>query len=182
MLSRSLRATLASLAAALTAVTAAAAITGSTPAGDAHPYVGALVVDGAVACSGVLIAPTVFATAGHCTAGLGEGARVSVTFDAALDESRWSLLEGAAHTHPDYSGKGSDPRDLAVVVLDAPAGVAPAALPAAGSVEALQKGAIVTSVGYGYSGRDADGSWVYDGLRRAADSPVVSIAQTSLKI
>ena len=115
--------------AALTAATAALAVTGSTPDGDAHPYVGALVVDGAVQCSGVLIAPTIFATAGHCGA---DGTRVSVSFDAELGEG-WSLLEGTLRV--------AAPRkaDLAVVVLDAPAAVEPASLPEAGSVESLAR-------------------------------------------
>ena len=33
----------------------------------------------------------------------------------------------------------------------------------------LVKGAILTSVGYGYSGWAADGSFVYDGFRHAAE-------------
>ena len=41
---------------------------------------------------------------------------------------------------------------------------------------------LVTSVGYGYSGRAADGSWVYDGRRRVADSPVVDVTKKMLKI
>ena len=73
MLRNAIRTALFSLAAAHTVVTTAAASTGSTPDGEAHSYVGALVVDGSVACSGVLIAPTVFATAGHCGA---DGTRV----------------------------------------------------------------------------------------------------------
>ena len=177
-----LRTVLVCLATVLTVVTSAAAVTGSTPDGDAHPYVGALVVDGQVACSGVLIAPTVFATAGHCTAPLGEGARVSVTFDTSLDANHWILLGGSTHTHPGYKGKGADPRDVGLVVLDAATPVAPALLPALDSVESLRKKDAVTSVGYGYSGQAADGSWVYDGLRRVAVSPVVDVTKAMLRI
>ena len=181
MLRNSCRTTLVLLAAALTVVTTAAGITGSTPDGDTHPYVGALVVDGAVACSGVLIAPAVFATAGHCTVHLGAGARVSVSFDTSLDASSWNLLGGAAHTHPEYTGKGNDPRDIAVVVLDAPVAIAPAALAPAGSVSALRRKVPVTSVGYGYSGQNPDGSFAYDGLRRSANSPVIDVTKAMLK-
>jgi hypothetical protein len=166
------RIAIASLVVALVTVSAAAAITGGTVDGDAHPYAGALVVDGSVACSGVLIAPTVFATAGHCGA---DGARVSVSLDSQLD-SGWSLLEGTLELDP---SKGSD---LALVVLDAPTRVQPAALPAAGSVASLAKGASVTSVGYGYSSRAADGSFVYDGLRRNAVSTVAGVAKSMLKL
>jgi hypothetical protein len=158
--------------AALSAVTSAFAVLGSTPDGDAHPYVGALVVDGTVRCSGVLVAPRVFATAGHCGA---DGTRVAVSFDSKLGEG-WSLLGGTVDV--DSTRKA----DLAVVVLDAPAAVAPASLPRAGAVDELVKGTPVTSVGYGYSGIAADGSFVYDALRRSADSPVKRSSTLSLTI
>jgi len=166
------RTALVSLAAALTVVSAAAAVTGSTPDGEAHPYVGALVVDGSVACSGVLIAPTVFATAGHCGA---DGTRVEVSLNSKLDGS-WTLVRGTLEVD---AAKRSD---LAVVVLDAATSATPATLPAAGSVDLLKRKDVVTSVGYGYSAQAADGSWVYDGLRRVADSPVVDVTKKLLKI
>ena len=163
---------IAALAAALVTVSTAAAITGGTVDGDAHPYVGALVVNGSVQCSGVLVAPTVFATAGHCGA---DGTRVSVSFDSQLDGG-WTLLHGTLEVD---SSKGAD---LAVVVLDAPVSISPAMLPAAGSAGSLGKGSLVTSVGYGYSSEAADGSFVYDGFRRAASSPVLSVAKSMLKL
>jgi hypothetical protein len=167
-----IRTALVSLVAALTLVTTAAAVTGSTPDGEAHPYVGALVVDGSVACSGVLIAPTVFATAGHCGA---DGIRVEVSLNSKLDGS-WTLVQGTLEVD------ASKHSDLAVVVLDAAVGVTPAALPKADSVALLKRKDVVTSVGYGYSSQAADGSWVYDGLRRIADSPVVDVTKNMLKI
>jgi hypothetical protein len=170
VLHRSLRTALVAALAALTVVTTALAVTGSTPDGDAHPYAGALVVDGAVQCSGVLIAPTIFITAGHCGA---DGSRVAVSFDAQQDERR-NLLGGTLEVDP------AKKADLAVVVLDVPAPVAPALLPGAGAADALAKGASLTSVGYGYSSRAADGSFVYDGLRRRADSPVTRVANSTL--
>jgi hypothetical protein len=157
---------------ALSAVTSALAVMGSTPDGDAHPYVGALVVDGAVQCSGVLVSPTVFATAGHCGT---DGARVAVSFDAKLGE-RWNLLEGTIEIDPRKKA------DLAVVVLDAAAPVAPASLPQAGAVDAIVRRTPVTSVGYGYSSIGADGSFVYDGLRRRADSPVKKSSKLYLTV
>ena len=163
---------IAALAVALVTVSTAAAVTGGGVDGDAHPYVGALVVNGSVECSGVLVAPTVFATAGHCGA---DGTRVSVSFDSKLTGS-WSLLGGTLEVDPT---KGAD---LAVVVLDAPARVAPATLPAANSAPSLVKGALVTSVGYGYSGWAADGSFVYDGFRHAASSPVTKVSKSTLSL
>jgi hypothetical protein len=160
-----------SLVAALSIVGTAAAVTGSAPDGKAHPYVGALVVDGSVVCSGVLIAPKLFATAGHCGV---DGARVEVSLDSRLDEG-WTLLAGTLEID---TSKGSD---LAVVVLDTATRVTPATLPIAGAVAGLDRRSVVTSVGYGYSGQAADGSWIYDGLRRVADSPVLDVTKTLLK-
>lgn len=169
---RPIRIALVSTLTALTVATTALAVTGSTPDGNAHPYVGALVVDGAVQCSGVLIAPKIFATAGHCGA---DGSRVSVSFDSKLEEG-WNLLKGTLEV--DHARNA----DLAVVVLDAPAGATPASLPAAGVVESLAKRSLVTSVGYGYSSRAADGSFVYDGLRRSAESPVEKVGKLTLTV
>jgi hypothetical protein len=163
---------IAALTTALVTLSTAAAITGGGIDGNAHPYVGALVVNGSVQCSGVLVAPTVFATAGHCGV---DGTRVSVSFDSKLDAG-WSLLEGTLEVD---SAKRAD---LAIVVLDSPAGVVPASLPAAGSADSLLKGALVTSVGYGYSSRATDGSFVYDGFRRTADSPVLKVSKSALTL
>ena len=52
----------------------------------------------------------------------------------------------------------------------------------AGAVDELVKGTPVTSVGYGYSGIAADGSFVYDALRRSADSPVKKSSTLSLTV
>ena len=163
---------IAALAVALVTVSTAAAITGGVVDGDAHPYVGALVVDGSVQCSGVLVAPTVFVTAGHCAA---DGTRVTVSFDMVLGEW-WTVGRGTVSVDPT---KGSD---LAVVVLDAPTGVVPATLPGAGLAGSLGDGALVTSVGYGYSGWTVDGSFVYDGFRHAASSPVTKVSKSMLTL
>ena len=169
---RPLRILLACALAALTVATTALAVTGSTPDGDAHPYVGALVVDGVVRCSGVLIAPTVFATAGHCGV---DGARVAVSLDSEVGDGG-RLQSGTLEV--DAARKA----DLAVVVLDGPAPVAPASLPRAGAAEPLAKGTLLTSVGYGYSSRTLDGSFVYDGLRRAAVSPLLRVGRSTLEL
>lgn len=167
---RSIRIALVSALATLAVASTALGVTGSAADGDGHPYVGALVVDGTVRCSGVLIGPRAFATAGHCGT---DGARVSVSFDSELDE-RWSLLAGTLEVDP------SKQADLAVVVLDDPAPVGPASLPQAGAAELLAKGTPLTTVGYGYSARAADGSFVYDGLRRVAESPLLRVSKASV--
>lgn len=165
---RSLRIVIASAVAALAAASTALGVTGSTVDGDAHPYVGALVAGDTVRCSGVLVAPAVFVTAGHCGA---DGERVSVSFDAKLGDG-WSLQDGTLHVDP------AKKADLAVVVLDRAAMPAPAALPPAGAVVPVT----VTSVGYGYSARAADGIFVYDGYRRTADSPVLKSSTLALTL
>jgi hypothetical protein len=139
-----------------------------------HDYAGALVVDGRVACSGVLVSPTVFLTARHCVPGT--GAHVHVTFDERLDPSSWSLHAGVAHAHT------TD--DLAAVVLGDPvADVAPASLPRAG---AAAEAASVVAVGYGYHAV-AGSEFFYDGARRAATidvkkaTPDVLVVSSSTK-
>ena len=122
----------------------AVAITFGQLDGNRHPNVGALVFedeDGerGILCSGTLIEPDVLLTASHCTAFL-ESIGVApddvwVTFDPTFDDAS-PLLPGTYHTNPDFgfSGPGgfSDPHDIAVVVLDAPAaGITPARLPTA---------------------------------------------------
>jgi secreted trypsin-like serine protease len=149
-----------------TAAVPARAITFGQPDGSRHPQVGALLADyddespgPEVLCSGTLIAPSVFLTAGHCTDFLeSEGiSQVWVTFVSAYDEDSAApggLVSGTYVTHPDYgySGKGghSDPHDLAVVLLDSPVGITPAQLPTAGLLDQLNlRGRTFTAVGYG---------------------------------
>jgi hypothetical protein len=150
-------------------VGSAASITGGTTDGSAHPYAGALVVDGRVACSGVLVSPALFLTAGHCVAGA--PTRVDVTFDPQLDAASWTLAPGTAHLDPGYGVDNKDSHDLAVIVLDLPVSVAPAQLPSAGLLDSAQPG-VLTSVGYGYFDTKP---FVYDGLRRNALSDVTKL-------
>ena len=139
--------------ATLAIASAANAITYGTPDGNGHPEVGALLAqeaysDGTWAeCSGTLIAPRVFLTAAHCDEGV---TRVAVTFDSTYDASTGTTYWGTYHADPQYNGAQSDPHDIAVVVLDkAVKGIAPARLPAAGSLAGLSGDQQFTSVGYG---------------------------------
>ena len=150
------------LAVALVTVSTAAAITGGSVDGDAHPYVGALVVDGFVECSGVLVSPTVFATAGHCAA---DGTRVSVSFDSKLGTG----LESRERNLPRRSRQASRSGRRRARCSDqrsSPRPCRPQDRPTRSSRKTL-----VTSVGYGYSSWAADGSFVYDGFRRVATRP-----------
>lgn len=141
------------LGAILTLAGAALAITYGAPDGNRHPNVGALLAptaysDGTWAtCTGTLIAPTIFLTAAHCDQGV---SRVAVTFDSTYVASTGKTYWGAWHADPAFSQAQSDPHDLAVVVLDKPVkGIAPARLPAAGSLSGLNVETKFTSVGYG---------------------------------
>jgi len=177
---KSTRTLIAGLVAALSVASTASAIVGGSVDGDAHPYVGALVVDDAIVCSGVLVAPTVFATAAHCLDGLADGARVAVSLDSSLDRTSWTLLAGSAHADPQYRGKTA--HDLAAVVLDRPAAPRPATLPVRNQVELLSRGALVTSVGYGYSAVLGRRDFAYDGLRHVAESTVRDVSANVLTI
>jgi V8-like Glu-specific endopeptidase len=143
----------AATAAAASLAAVAPAIVGGGPDGNGHPEVGALLAPQAYpdgtweTCTGTLIAPTVFLTAAHCDQGVD---RVAVTFDSSYDAATGTAYWGTWHADPRFRKAQSDPYDLAVVVLDrAVAGVAPARLPAAGSLDGLKVGDGITAVGYG---------------------------------
>lgn len=150
--------TLALIVVAATAAVCAAsvgAITSGVPDGDAHPYVG-IAVSGDVFCSGTLLSPTVFLTAGHCTdafASIGEP--TFVTVDPAANPSS-VYVTGTPHTEPGFfnvapKGVGvpaSVGNDLGVVVLDRPIQLASyGRLPDLGTVKGPQLA--LTAVGYG---------------------------------
>jgi secreted trypsin-like serine protease len=133
-----------------------------------HPNVGSLMLlfeDGVYrsACSGVLIAPTVFLTAGHCVAWFWDWAPKGTYGVSFLDDVRPSAAPGLvpafgqAILHPGYDanpGGSALVNDFAVILLDEPAAPAPAQLPALGALDALSEGnglhgQTFTAVGYG---------------------------------
>src|SRR5512133_3488119 len=120
------------LLATLALAAPARAITYGTPDGNGHPEVGALLAPQAYsdgtwgACSGTLIAPTVFLTAAHCDLGVD---RVAVTFDSIYDPATGTAHWRTSPRDPDSPQAQNDPHDLAVVPLDAPVtGITPARL------------------------------------------------------
>lgn len=149
----------------LAAAAPASAITYGTPDGNAHPNVGSIVLripgEGVFQwCTGTLIAPRVFLTASHCTEPMAAylaqypGSDFVVTFDTSIDASG-TFYTGAPHTHPQYGLPGQDdPSDVAVIVLDQAPPIAPASLPTASQLDAMQADhslltARFTAVGYG---------------------------------
>src|SRR4051794_17579060 len=142
---------LASALASLALAAPSGAITFGSADGSGHPNVGGLVAEQAysdgtwIYCSGTLVSPTVFVTAAHCE----EGARVRVSFSSAYKDGD-KVYSGTCHAAPAYNQSQSDPHDLAVVVFDKEVkGIAPAALPKAGSLSKLSGSQQFTSVGYG---------------------------------
>ena len=137
---------------------------------DDHPYVGVMVafVDGEPAwrCSGSMISPTVYVTAGHCTDGADSAA---VWFETDIDADRdtngypfggGTETTGSVNTHPLYDPAAFFLYDLGVVVLDEPVDLpAYAALPEVDMVDGLGHGrneAVVTAVGYGLQAATAN--------------------------
>jgi len=178
------------------------AITGGEPDGEGHPNVGMVVLtlDGVRQwrCSGTLVAPRVFLTAGHCVEGGVNGAYVWFDGDLTTNEDYPnggpSAYTGIPIVHPDFGWGGSDPHDVGVVILDEPVtGIDPAPLPDPDLLGQLKKdrilkaggpdGAYFTLVGYGGSLE----SWppavlFYDPIRQVAAGEYVALTRVWLHL
>ena len=150
--------------AALLAAAPAHAITDGELDGNAHPNVGLMVALNAAGapmwrCSGTLVSPRHFLTAGHCTYG---ATRVTIWFDADIDAGRpgngypfTGQVSGDPMTHPNYPYAPFVMNDVGVVVLDNDFGSPPyATLPRLGDLDKLAKrrgkqDVTFTAVGYG---------------------------------
>lgn len=170
---KSLRGTIAVLAAAAAtlAVTAApsSAITGGEPDGEGHPNVGMIAFyedGGRYRCTATLVNPTTLITAAHCVATDGY---TLVTFNAHISDGPTSGLPvaadpaagytaeelnaagyvaGLAVAHPDYSDftDMKNWNDVAVVHLTAPvAGITPAKVAPKNYLEAVRPASILNS-------------------------------------
>ena len=158
---------------------------------NAHPYVGALVAvppsgefkgQRIPVCSGTLISPRVFLTAGHCTDLLiKEDLPTYVSFDPTYKSGASEVISATPYTHPKFcfptpedKGKcrlppqrpeivGTLPRDVrydvgVAVLEDEPVKMATyGALPEAGLVDTLKEGQRFTVVGYGATGYEIHG-------------------------
>ena len=173
------------LAAALLAVTLSAApaqaITHGQLDGDGHPFVGLMVAKDAagnplVRCSGTLISPTVYLTAGHCTQAPAVSADIwfgsDLTDAAAIDFPARGDARGTTHVHPGYDPDDFPVRDVGVVVLDEPMEMPQyGELPALNAFDAWQsqrglQDITFTDVGYGVQRMFPDAaSWKIDSQR-----------------
>lgn len=153
------------LSLAFSFVGTAQAVTDGEPDGGGHPYVGLMVAQTAAGtplwrCSGTLLSPTLFLTAGHCTEA--PAAHVEIWFDADVESGipgngypNSGDVGGTPYTHPSYNPNAFFLFDLGVVVLDEPVvKSAYGALPELNQLDDLktQRGkqdVTFTAVGYG---------------------------------
>jgi hypothetical protein len=165
-----------------------------------HPNVGAIVVDWPgygpyQICSGTLIHPRVFLTAGHCTYDLDDYGieTVWVNFDQyALNPDTLLEVEEVI-THPDYNwGPTSNPHDVAALILqEAVTDIEPAELPEEGFLDELRKAgelrqgkeeADFVLVGYGGVLDWPPPSISYDDYRRFAVSEYQNLHKAWLRM
>lgn len=125
-------------------------------------------------CSGTLIAPTAFLTAGHCTAffeSLGAGFTAFVSFSNVI---AWGTQTDATTlaslipvtdviTNPTFNQRQSNSGDIGLLILaNAPSGLTPATLPTLGLLDELNeqnglRNATFTVAGYGVQDRIVGG-------------------------
>jgi hypothetical protein len=186
-------------------VAPAAAISNGEPDGNGHPNVGALLADfsgdGMVTgdeafCSGSLVSPTVFLTAGHCLIFLEpEGFEtIYVSFDLALLDADGPGTLIATSTwafDPGFYSSFRAAHDIGVVLIPAGStvGITPVVLPAAGALGILQaagelRSTLIENVGYGVipDWKRGPTRFGYDGNRNISVSPVMSLTKTWLKL
>lgn len=143
------------------------AIRYGTPDGDGHPFVGLMVAKDAAGnplwrCSGTLLSPTVFLTAGHCTESPAASAEVWFESEVFRGDPATGYpfegptsVSGVTHTHPQYQPGAFFLFDLGIVTLDTPVvRSAYGQLPLPGTLDGLarrrgQKDVTITAVGYG---------------------------------
>ena len=125
-------------------------------------------------CSGTLVSPTVFLTAGHCTAyfatlspseySAGVSFANPIAWGALTDPNAKIIPAISVITNPDYNQRQSDPADLGVLILSSSdtQGISPAALPTLGLLDQLfaagtLKRSPFAAVGYGVQDRVVGG-------------------------
>jgi secreted trypsin-like serine protease len=143
----------------------ARAVTDGELDGEGHPYVGLMVAQDADGhplwrCSGTLLSPTLFLTAGHCTEAPAAHAEIWFASDveSGIPANGYPFtgdVGGTTYTHPQYNPDAFYLYDLGVVVLDTPMVMDEyGALPTLNQLDVYatkrgQSKATFTAVGYG---------------------------------
>ena len=174
-----------------------------TPTGNSYASVGALLHDrngdGRITgddqrCTGSLIGPTVFLTAGHCIVFSPPGTQFYVSFSPDLYAKSFSYITATGAVfdpqfgHDLHWGDVGNLHDLALVFLPpgSTAGLKPLQLPPAGLFNALAaKGGLndqaFVTVGYGTSATlTGPPDFPFDGVRKASQSPFKALQPTWL--
>ena len=165
MRTKTLVTAIALMAILMLAIIPVGAVTDGELDGNGHPYVGLMVAQDADGnplwrCSGTLISPTVFLTAGHCTET--PAAHAEIWFDADMQTDAAAKgypftgqVGGTPYTHPQYDPNAFFMYDLGVVVLDGPMAMSVyGALPKLNELDSLarrrgKQDVTFTAVGYG---------------------------------
>jgi hypothetical protein len=141
-------------------------------------------------CSGFLISPIAFVTAGHCAVealGLQQelGGTIGASFDPEFDPATSTFVEATNVTvHPEYLANQLSYKtpDMAVLTLERPIdGVDPVDLPDKGAADQLPNGSRLTTVGYGFT-RGCQKNLghcviAYEPERRFATEALISVSQ-----
>ncbi|MDI6696400.1 MAG: trypsin-like serine protease [Anaerolineales bacterium] len=165
MLKKSIVAVISVFTILIFAVGPVGAVTDGELDGNGHPYVGLMVAQDANGrplwrCSGTLLSPTLFLTAGHCTEL--PAAHIEIWFDADVESGIPANgypftgdVGGTPFTHPNYDPNAFYLFDLGVVVLDEPMVMsAYGTLPQQDVLDSLSRrrglqNTLFTAVGYG---------------------------------
>lgn len=187
------------VATAIMAPSATAIVNGEL-AGDRYPAVGTVALRfdefGMFnLCSGFLISPSSFVTAGHCARDALKrqselGGSIGVVFDPTFDRwtsTFWPASGVAIHPENLANPLSYKSPDMAVLSLEDPVvGVNPIDLPALGRADDLGNGDSLTTVGYGFTQEcDTDIGHcqaAYDPSRRFATERVLSVSQWFLTV